>query len=285
MPFADIGDAKLYFEIYGNELDMSAAGIFKKPTLIVLHGGPGLEHCFEVEFSGKCAPFAQTIFVDLRGNGRSTDDNPEHWNLNQWTDDIYAFCQTLGIERPFIQGVSMGGWITMMFACKYPDIANGIILMDTEGFVDLEGICQRYYDAGGQEAADLARKFFQPDPLTPQEIEQYFLKCIPLCSNNPVPDYYFKYGKIKPEIGAHFQRERANYNILDQLSAVTVPVLYLANTTNPSHILASAEKTAKAMVNTDVTFVPFPDCGLVQHDAKEAGITEIKKFIQRYQKE
>lgn len=281
MPYANIGDAKLYYEIYGNELEMTADGMQQKPTLVVLHGGPGLDHSFEIEFSRECAPFAQTILVDLRGNGRSTGDNPKQWNLEQWADDVFTFCQSLGLEKPFVQGVSMGGWVTMKFACKYPDAARGIILLDTEAVLDLEGICQRYQQAGGEEAADLARKFFQEKIPSPDEIQQYFLKCIPLCSNTPVPDYYFKCAIMKPEIGVHFQKERAHYNILDKLSAITGPVLYLTNTTNPSHILASAEKTAEAMINAEVTFLPFPDCGLVQHDAKDAGVLEIQKFLEK----
>jgi pimeloyl-ACP methyl ester carboxylesterase len=163
MPYANIGNTKLYYEIYGNELELLDDGTREKPTLVVYHGGPGIDHTFEVEFSRECAPFAQVILVDHRGNGRSVDDNPAHWNINQWAEDIHAFCETLSLKKPFIQGVSTGGWITMQFAMKYPDYVAGIILLETKGYVDIERICAAYEKRGGKEAAELARQFYQKE--------------------------------------------------------------------------------------------------------------------------
>lgn len=282
MPYANIGDAKIYYEIYGNHLEFTNDGLYEKPSLVVLHGGPGVDHTFEVEFSRECAPFAQVILLDHRGNGRSIDINPEHWNLAQWTQDVHAFCETLGLKRPFIQGASMGGWVTLQFAIKYPGYASGIILIDTEGYTDLERICAAYQQRGGKEAADLARKFYQKEKAAPEDIERYFKKCLPLCSNNPISEIYFKRAIIKPEVGAKVQAERAVLDYRNELHKITTPALYLTNTTNPSHLLELAKETADAMVNSEVTFVPFENCGLVQHDATERGAGEIRKFIEKY---
>jgi proline iminopeptidase len=282
MPYANIGDAKIYYEIYGNELDLTDDGVCEKPSLVVLHGGPGIDHTFEVEFSRECAPFAQVILIDHRGNGRSIDSNPDHWNLTQWAKDVYLFCETLGLKKPFIQGVSTGGWVTIQFAITYPDYASGIILLDTEAYVDLERICAAYEKRGGKEISEIARKFFQKEQAPPEIIEEYFKKCLPLCSNNPIPAVYFKRAILRPEVGAHLQKERATFNYMGDLRRIKTPVLYLTNTTNPSHLFEVAKETAAAMINAEVNFVPFENCGIVQHDAKEQGINEIKKFLQQY---
>jgi pimeloyl-ACP methyl ester carboxylesterase len=77
MPYANIGDTKLYYEIYGNELELTDDGVREKPTLVVLHGAYGVvDHTFEIEFSRECAPFAQVILVDQRGCGRNVDNHP-----------------------------------------------------------------------------------------------------------------------------------------------------------------------------------------------------------------
>ena len=44
MPYADIGDVKIYYEIYGSEYELLPAGIRKKPTIVAIHGGPGIDH-------------------------------------------------------------------------------------------------------------------------------------------------------------------------------------------------------------------------------------------------
>jgi len=68
----------------------------------------------------------------------------------------------------------------------------------------------------------------------------------------------------------------------DALFKIKVPVLYLANTTNPSHLFEVAKETADGMINAEVTFVPFENCGLVQFDAKERGVDEIRRFLKKY---
>ena len=282
MPYVNIGDTKIYYEIYGSELELTQDGVREKPTLVVLHGGPGVDHTFEVEFSKNCASFAQVILYDHRGNGRSIDNNPDHWNLNQWTKDLHSFCEALGLKKPFIQGVSMGGWVTMQFAIQYPDYASGFILLDTEAYIDLERVCAAFEKRGGKEASEIARKFFQKDKPAPEVVEHYFAKCIPLCSNNPIPAAYFKRAILKPEVGAQVQTERATFNYMGDLDKIKSPVLYLTNTINPSHLFEVAKETANAMINADVTFVPFENCGIVQMDAKEKGIHEINKFILKH---
>jgi proline iminopeptidase len=280
MPYANIGDTKLYYEIYGNELELTPEGTYQKPTLVVLHGGPGVDHTFEVEFARECSSFAQVILLDHRGNGRSIDDNSEHWNLSQWTKDVHAFCQALGLTKPFIQGVSMGGWITIQFGIEYPNYAAGLILLDTEGYLDVEKICAAFERRQGKQVGDMARAFFQEN-TPPAVVEEYFTKCLPLCSNNPIPSVYFKRAIMRPEVGAHFQQERATFNLMSQLDKIKGEVLYLTNTTNPRHLYELAKETAQGMKNAHVTLVPFENCGIVQHDAKPQAIAKIKEFINR----
>ena len=279
MPYANIGDAKLYYEIYGNELELTDDGVIEKPTLVVMHGGPGIDHTFEVEFSRECAPFAQVILYDHRGNGRSSGDDPAKWNLTQWTEDIHAFCEALGLKKPFIQGVSMGGWLALNFAMRYPGYAAGIILLDTEATFKVERVAEAFTRKAGAEYGAIAARAFGKEIPSDENFADYFTKCIPICSNNPIPESYLKRAIMKPEVMKAIQQERYEFNFLPELHKVTDPVLYLTNTINPCHLFEVAKETAAAMVNTDVTFVPFENCGIVQLDAKMAGVAEIKKFV------
>jgi proline iminopeptidase len=279
MPCANIGDAKIYYEIYGHELDLTEDGVVERPTIVVMHGGPGIDHTFEVEFYRECAPFAQVILYDHRGNGRSSGTDPKQWNLTQWADDLHQFCETLGLTKPFIDGVSMGGWVALNFAMRYPGYAAGIILRDTEGRFDVERVTKAFASLGGDEYAEIARKAFGKEIPSAEVFEDYFSKCIPLCSNTPIPESYVKRAIMKPELMTSIQQERYEFNYLPELYKITDPVLYLTNTISPCHLLEVAKETAAAMSNAEVTFVAFDDCGIVQHDAKEAAIAEINKFV------
>lgn len=157
MPYADIGDVKLYYEIYGSEYEVLEDSVRKKPTLVALHGGPGSnQHYYNVSFLESLADHAQVIFYDQRGNGRSVDSNPKNWNLNQWAEDLNKFCQVLGLENPFILGGSFGGWVAQLYASTYPKSLAGLILIDTEAYLNIEEILNSFERLGGHEVREVA---------------------------------------------------------------------------------------------------------------------------------
>ena len=53
------------------------------------------------------------------------------------------FLHALKLERVYLVGHSLGGWIAASFAIKYPDLVAGIVLVAPEG-VDVEAQ-QKYY--------------------------------------------------------------------------------------------------------------------------------------------
>ncbi len=281
MPYANLDNVKLYYEIYGNEYEVLEDSVRRKPTLVVVHGGPGIDHIYyEVPTLKDAAEFAQVIFIDLRGNGRSIDANSNHWNLKQWATDLHDFCNTLGLEKPFIHGVSLGGWVVQLYAGLYPDQPGGIILTDTEAYLDMDAILNAFEIKAGKPVRDIAYRYFYEPTLG--IMQEYFEKCIPLCSIQPIPVAWLKRTILKPEVSEYFSaNERLQFNLIETNKKIKAPVLFLSNTTNPLHLLASAKKTAEAMINTQVEFIAFENCGLVGMDAREKGLVAIKKFLKR----
>src|SRR5262245_10926160 len=99
-----VNGTNLYFDVEGMGLVPDGPTMRAKPTLILLHGGPGFDHTmFKPGFSG-LADVAQIIYLDQRANGRSVNTDPSTWTLAQWGDDVKSFCDALGIERPIVCG-------------------------------------------------------------------------------------------------------------------------------------------------------------------------------------
>ncbi len=44
MPYAQVNGIKIFYEIYGPELEIGEDYSKQRPTLIALHGGPGIDH-------------------------------------------------------------------------------------------------------------------------------------------------------------------------------------------------------------------------------------------------
>jgi len=277
MPYLKLGNDRVFFEIYGSELDLSGSNLVKKPTLIVLHGGTGqLDHTYEVPFWKKAAEFAQVVFLDNRGLGRSFSN--AQCSLEQWAQDVYDFCKNLGIETPFVAGDSVGGHIAMQLGVLHPSFAAGIILMDTEAKCDRELIVKNFKERS-EEAGVVARKcLYEPSP---EAVDQYMEICLPLCTQTPIPEEVYRHCTIVNEAClAHYNHSILyNFDLHSQLNVIKSPVLYLASRMNPFHNVPSSIATMRSFAPNRVDFHIFENSGLVQIDAPEQAMAKIQVFL------
>ena len=94
--------------------------------LILLHGNG--ENCDY--FKGQIDAFARYYHVyalDTRGHGKTPRGNAP-FTIRQFADDLLGFLDSYGIDKAHLLGFSDGGNIAMVFAIKYPDRVNRLIL-------------------------------------------------------------------------------------------------------------------------------------------------------------
>jgi pimeloyl-ACP methyl ester carboxylesterase len=84
---------------------------------------------------GTLADIVQVVYLDHRGNGRSGGDDPATWNLAQWGDDVRAFCDVLGIDKPIVYGASFGGMVALSYATRHPE-HPGKLILDSSSHLD-----------------------------------------------------------------------------------------------------------------------------------------------------
>ena len=104
--------------------------------LILLHGNG--ENCGY--FVGQIEVFAQYYHVfalDTRGHGK-TPRGDASFTIRQFADDLRDFMDEHGIGKAHILGFSDGGNIAMIFAMKYPERVNRLILNGAN--LDAKGI-------------------------------------------------------------------------------------------------------------------------------------------------
>src|SRR5256885_1055800 len=108
---ARVGDVDLWFDVEGAGLVAEGAGMRERPTVVLLHGGPGFDHSAFKPTYGRLSDVAQVVYLDHRGNGRSDRGDPADWRLEVWADDVPRFCDALGIARPILLGWSFRGLV------------------------------------------------------------------------------------------------------------------------------------------------------------------------------
>src|SRR5215203_2003156 len=107
-----VGDVRLFFDVDGAKLRPADSGLEERPTVLILHAGPGLDHAPYKETLGpRLVDLAQVVYLDQRGHGRSDRSDAASWNLTTWASDVKGFCDRLRIERPVILGQGWGARI------------------------------------------------------------------------------------------------------------------------------------------------------------------------------
>src|SRR5262245_5372497 len=128
----EVNGIRLWFDVEGAALVPEAADMRQRPSVVLLHGGPGTyDHSYFKPDFGRLAEHAQVVYLDLRGHGRSDWGPTDEWSFEVCADDLRAFCDVLGIDRPVVYGHSMGGFVAMLYGARHPGHAAGLVLQST----------------------------------------------------------------------------------------------------------------------------------------------------------
>lgn len=183
----DLGDGtRLFFDVVGSGLRPDLDELRAKPTLLLLHGGPGFDHSSFRPYFDRFADTHQVVYLDHRGNGRSDGwEDPEGWNLDTWADDVVRFCEALEIVHPVVLGVSFGGFVTMRYAARHPDHPARIVLCSTTPRRRAELSEERFRDLGGDAAAAAFRRMFVDNDTSAEALIEYATTNLPLYNRTP----------------------------------------------------------------------------------------------------
>src|SRR5512136_1509768 len=78
------------------------------------------------------SPYHRVIAMDLRGRGLS-DKPPKGYSIHRHCKDILALMKDQNLERPVLMGHSLGAFISLVFAARYPQKIDRLILVDGGG--------------------------------------------------------------------------------------------------------------------------------------------------------
>ena len=111
-----VNGTRLWFDVEGPAIVADGRELRRRPTVVLVHGGPGVyDHAYFKPDFGRLAYHAQVVYLDLRGHGHSEWGSAGDWTFEACADDIRAFCDALGIERPVVLGHSLGGIIALVY--------------------------------------------------------------------------------------------------------------------------------------------------------------------------
>ena len=277
-----LGDGvELFVDVDGPELVPEGPRMRRRPTLILLHGGPGMDHsAFKCDLA-ELSQVAQLVYIDHRANGRSDDGPRRAWNLAQWGDDVRTVCDVLGIERPVVMGQSFGGFVAQSYATRHPEHPSALILSSTSPRKNLPRNLAVFERLGGEKARDTAETFYA-DPVA-EKFGDFLRDCMSLYNRRFSDPGGMQRSVLRGEVLFNFfQHEYGEFDFLPELGKVRCPTLVLGGEDDPTTPIEDQEDIAAALPSELVEFHRFADCGHgAYRDVPEMAMPILRAFIQR----
>jgi proline iminopeptidase len=259
--------------------------------LIVLHGGPGLDHH---EFGAYLDPLAdrgiRLLLTDLRANGRSERCPPSTWTLERMAQDVIMLALALRLGRYAVLGHSYGAFVALQNAVDYPGMAAATLVSAGVPSVRwLDGVADALaafepQDLREQVAASWDR---EATVATPEDVASLMHDQWPFHFADPRDPRIAAYeaatadAVYAPEVLRHFATaSTGGLDVEDRLGEVTQPVLVLAGRHDRVCTVAAAEHMVRLLPNGHLrVFEDSAHMAFVEEPA--AYVEEVAAFLGR----
>jgi pimeloyl-ACP methyl ester carboxylesterase len=251
----------------------------EKPTLILLHGGPGYDHSGFKPLFSRLADLAQIVYVDHRGHGRSDRRPAEEWTLDTFADDVVRLCDALGIVKPVVLGQSFGGFVAQRYIARHPAHPAKVILSSTSHHMGLDRKLAMFERLGGPEARAVAEAFWtDPNALT---WATYNRVCMGLYNTTPQDGQGRQRIVFNTDIlFASAGGEQRTMDLRPGLAHAQCPVLVMAGDADPVTPIEDALEIVAALPREWVQFERFANVGHGPwRDDPERAFAVLRRFI------
>ncbi len=258
----DIGDTHLFVAERGSGY-----------PLIILHGGPGLDHHEFGDYLDPLCDQFRLILVDQRAQGKSDTCPESTWTLEQMAKDIVLIAGALNLKKYAVLGHSYGAFVALQNAVDFPGHA-----------------AQTIVSGGIPSARFLAVVQENLQKLEPTQVEfaELIHDQMPFHFGNPLDPRLAEYEErtkntiYAPAMLRHFsQNDYGSIEVEDRLQNVTQPVLVCTGKMDRVCIVAAAEAMAKGLPHNDL--VIFEHSGHMTFvEENEKYLKVVREFLNRH---
>ena len=291
---ASIRDTTLFFDVEGLSIVIEGDRVRENPVAFLLHGGPGADHTSYKPTFSALADRMQLVYLDHRGQGRSSRGPQASYTLENNVEDLEALRLYLGLGQIIVIGGSYGGMVAMAYAARYPDSVSQLIVYATAASNEfLPKAQQTLRDRGTPEQIAIAQKLWDGTFQSNDELKTYFEILGPLYSYQAEPldnlldkpqslawgDRIFSYEATNEAFGGFLR----TYDIRSELVKITAPTLVLAGRHDWICAPEWSEEIAMLIPGAEVQI--FEHSGhMLRTDEPERLITTIAEFSSRFMK-
>jgi len=267
----DIGDTRLFVQDRGTGY-----------PLIVLHGGPGLDHRVWGDYLDPLLNSFRLILVDQRAQGRSDDCPPETWTLEQMAKDVMLLADAMQLGRYAVLGHSYGAFVALQNAVDFPGKAAQTIV--SSGLPSARYLAHVQDNLANFEPAHLREQVTQSwareaHVQTQEEFEALMHDQMPFHFADPLDPRLVEFERrTVGGIGAttllrHFAtQDYGGIEVEDRLGVITQRVLVLAGRGDRTCVVEGAAAMAAGVPNAQFT--------IFEHSGHMTYVEENERYLQ-----
>lgn len=108
------------------------AGDPEKPAVVLIHGSCSSSAMWFRDIPVLAEQY-HVYSLDIVGDAGNSEENRLDQSADEFADWLKDVFDGLGIEKAIIMGNSLGGWITLQFAARFPERVNKLVLIAPGG--------------------------------------------------------------------------------------------------------------------------------------------------------
>lgn len=269
--YVNIGDTRLYVVERGHGF-----------PIIVLHGGPGLDHHMFGDYLDPLTDEFKLILVDQRGQGRSDRVSETTLSLHQMAQDVYSLANALGLVQYGVLGHSYGAFVALQNAVDLPGAATATIV--SSGLPSTRYMDKVWENLAAFEPVELRDQVTsswerEKSVQTHQQCADLLHDQLPFQFRNPHDPRIAEFeartagGIHSPYVLRYFaNQDYGGIEVEDRLDRITQPLLVLAGRNDRTCVVEGAEAIVRGM--------PYAELVVFENSGHMTYVEENKQYIE-----
>jgi proline iminopeptidase len=256
--------------------------------LILLHGGPGLDHTELHPWLDELADTFRLIYVDQRGQGRSERVDPATLSIERFARDVTLLARALDLKAYALLGHSFGAFVALMHAIAEKDASHYIVSGGSASMS--KSMPEVHANLAAFEPVELREQVTQswamePTVKTEEEAVRLMEMQMPFHFKDFHGDPYRRYmeytgahQRLSPMVMSYFASNEYDFEVEDRLGTIDRPTLVVTGEYDRTTTPRAATEIAAGIPGS--RFLIIPGAGHMTHvERPEIVCTAIREFF------
>jgi pimeloyl-ACP methyl ester carboxylesterase len=226
--------------------------------LIVLHGGPGLDHTGFRPYLDAFGDEFRLLYVDQRGQGRSERVDPQTLSLEVFARDVDLLAEALELDRFALLGHSFGAIVATRHAINLGTAQAYVISGGGDSSEKLMADVDASLEAMGEAGRPIAESWEQEKTVrTQEELLELLRVQMPFHFAGEPPPGYAEDTIGSPDVLRHFaQSGYGDFDYTPELSRIRKPTLVVVGEHDRCTTPRAARVLHEGIAGSELVVIP-----------------------------